>query len=310
MSGSNLSPSDRASRNSSASKVSSSSGTTAKFNCVIQEDLGSSVQVRSSGVGNTIRNVGKMFAHELAVLDTEEEEEPNLDNFRFKCPAETCNGLFGADVPYNVFVSHVSGHAYELYEMNLHPCYFGCPEGFVDQIQLRRHVKGCRSYASLTMTSKGETQCSAPDCSFTGKDHARHWSHTHGTDAYLDASTPYRDEVCQLRWTDPYLFYTHIINGMKTSCSHITRLFGAWDPSKFSVYRVPFNAPRGFTGIPKGDILQTVVRPTADSWLVPELRVETLTSVELARLWCLRMSAQPLNAVQCPERCTNEDVSV
>jgi hypothetical protein len=64
------------------------------------------------------------------------------------------------------------------------------------------------------------------------------------------------------------------------------------------------------TGIPKGDILQTVVRPTADSWLVPESRVETLTSVELARLWCLRMSAQPLNVVQCPERCTNGDVSV
>jgi hypothetical protein len=206
MSGSNLSPSDRASRNSSASKVSSSSGTTAKFNCVIQEDLGSSVQVRSSGVGNTIRSVGKMFAHELAVLETEEEEEPNLDNFRFKCPAQTCNGLFGADVPYSVFVSHVSGHAYELYEMGLHRCYFGCPEGFVDEIQLRRHVKGCRSYASLTMTSKGETQCSAPDCSFTGKDHARHWSHTHATDTYLDASTPYRDDVCQLGWTDPHLF--------------------------------------------------------------------------------------------------------
>jgi hypothetical protein len=252
-----------------------------------------------------------MLAHELAMLDAEEEEEePTPDNFHFKCPAQTCNGLFGADDPYNVFVSHVSEHAHELYEMNLHPCYFGCPEGFVDEIQLRRHVSNCRSYASLPMTSKGETECSAPDCSFTGNEHARHWSYTHGSGAYLDVSTPYRDEVCQLGWTDPHLFYTHIINGMKTSCSHITRLFGAWDPSKFIVYRVPFTAPQDFTGIPKGDILQTVVRPTADSWLVPESRVESLTSVELARLWILRMSAQPLIVVQYPEQCTNGDVCV
>jgi hypothetical protein len=167
--------------------------------------------VRFSGVGNTVRGVGKMLADELAVLDAEEGESiPG--NFHSKCPAQTCSGLFGADVPYTVFVSYVLKHAQELFEMNLHPCYFGCREGFVDGIQLRRHVANCRSYAALPLTSKGGAECPAPGYSFTGKEHTHHWSYTRGSDAYLDVSTPYRDDVCQLGWTVSRLFYTHIVN--------------------------------------------------------------------------------------------------
>jgi hypothetical protein len=130
-----------------------------------------------------------MLADELAVLDAEEGESiPG--NFHSKCPAQTCSGLFGADVPYTVFVSYVLKHAQELFEMNLHPCYFGCREGFVDGIQLRRHVTNCRSYAALPLTSKGGAERPAPGYSFTGKEHARHWSYTRGSDAYLDVSTP------------------------------------------------------------------------------------------------------------------------
>jgi hypothetical protein len=167
--------------------------------------------LKSSGIKMTLRSLSKKLASELAVLNDDSlSSDPN--NFHFECPVRSCPWVFDTDVPYSLFAAHVGTHALELFNSGrFRTCYFGCREGFIDEIQRRRHAMRCPSYGKFPLESKVATPCPAEGCSYNGIDHATHWSSVHNPEAYSDARNTYRDECCRKAWMDPHIFHRHIV---------------------------------------------------------------------------------------------------
>jgi hypothetical protein len=161
----------------------------------------------------------------------------NPDNFHFQCPARSCGSVFDVDEPYSTFVTHVSTHALELFTLGrFRNCYFGCREGFIDELQRRRHTMHCPSYEQLHPTNEVASPCPAEGCIHSGTDHAAHWSCVHNPEAYSDLRNTYRDDCCQKAWMDPHVFYRHITSGQLTRGTYLGLMLSGWEASQLRVY--------------------------------------------------------------------------
>jgi hypothetical protein len=293
--------------------------------------------VKSSGIKMTLRSLSKKPVSELAVL-SDDSLSANPNNFHFECPLRSCPWVFDAYAPYSLFAAHVVTHGLELFNSGrIRTCYFGCHEGFIDEVQRRYHTMRCPSYGKLPLESKVATPCPAEGCSYNGIDHAAHWSSAHNPEAYSDARNAHGDECCRKAWMDPHVFHRHIVV-TSARINHQCIALNQWQASMIVHQMRPvighFFAPSTSslpprTSIPRprqvnndvlnsqtarpdavSDILQTVVWPTADVWPTPLDATQHLEPDDLAQLWISRISAQPPNVVQYPEVCTNGDVTV